>query len=148
MQCFSVRQYPKYFRMGNMGSMIGDYYQMALSIPCPFLITMGAITLDYESARSKALMKAARATQAAGSYMAHFQPDLQDRKRDWDMVLRAFDNGRNVVQMYHQIVLLSRIETYPEPNMPSVPSGARAVSIWPRMSICSIRPLWHRCRAP
>jgi conjugal transfer ATP-binding protein TraC len=110
MQCFSVRQYPKYFRMGNMGSMIGDYYQMALSIPCPFLITMGAITLDYESARSKALMKAARATQAAGSYMAHFQPDLQDRKRDWDMVLRAFDNGRNVVQMYHQIVLLSRIE--------------------------------------
>ena len=58
----------------------------------------------------KALMKAARATQAAGSYMAHFQPDLQDRKRDWDMVLRAFDNGRNVVQMYHQIVLLSRIE--------------------------------------
>ena len=23
--------------------------------------------------------------------MSHFQPDLQDRKRDWDMVLRAFD---------------------------------------------------------
>lgn len=110
MQCFSVRQYPKYYRLGNMGSLIGDYYQMALAIPCPFLITMGAILLDYESARSKALIKAARATQAAGSYMSHFQPDLQERKRDWDMVLRAFDNGRNVVQMYHQIVLLSRIE--------------------------------------
>ena len=110
LQCFSVRQYPKYYRLGNMGALIGDYYQMALSIPCPFLITMGAITLDYESAKTKAHMKSARATQAAGSYMAHFQPDLQDRKRDWDMVLRAFDNGRNVVQMYHQIVLLSRIE--------------------------------------
>lgn len=109
-QCFSVRQYPKYYRLGNMGALIGDYYQMALSIPCPFLITMGAVILDYESARTKAQMKAARATQAAGSYMAHFQPDLQDRKRDWDMVLRAFDNGRNVVQMYHQIVLLSRIQ--------------------------------------
>jgi len=110
LQCFSVRQYPKYYRLGNMGALIGDYYQMALSIPCPFLITMGAVILDYESARTKAQMKAARATQAAGSYMAHFQPDLQDRKRDWDMVLRAFDNGRNVVQMYHQIVLLSRIQ--------------------------------------
>lgn len=109
-QCFSVRQYPKYYRLGNMGALIGDYYQMALSIPCPFLITMGAVILDYESARTRAQMKAARATQAAGSYMAHFQPDLQDRKRDWDMVLRAFDNGRNVVQMYHQIVLLSRIQ--------------------------------------
>jgi len=110
MQCFSVRQYPKYFRLGNMGSLIGDYYQMALSIPCPFLITMGAVVQDYESAKTRAAMKAARATQAAGSYMASFQPDLQDKERDWKMVLRAFDNGRNVVQMYHQIVLLSRIE--------------------------------------
>ena len=110
LQCFSVRQYPKYYRLAGMGALIGDYYQMALSIPCPFLITMGAIILDYESARTKAQMKAARATQAAGSYMAHFQPDLQDRKRDWDMVLRAFDNGRNVVQMYHQIVLISKLE--------------------------------------
>ena len=40
----------KYYRLGNMGSLIGDYYQMALAIPCPFLITMGAILLDYESA--------------------------------------------------------------------------------------------------
>jgi conjugal transfer ATP-binding protein TraC len=110
LQCFSVRQYPKYYRLGNMGALIGDYYQLALAIPCPFLVTLGAVILDYESARARAQMKAARATQAAGSYMARFQPDLQDRKRDWDMVLRAFDNGRNVVQMYHQLVLVSRFE--------------------------------------
>lgn len=122
LQCFSVRQYPKYYRLGNMGALIGDYYQMALSMPSPFLITMGAIILDYESARTKAQMKAARATQAAGSYMAHFQPDFQDRKRDWDMVLRAFDNGRNVVQMYHQIVLLSRL-----PDVSRVEHAVRAV---------------------
>lgn len=108
LQCYSVAKYPKYYRLGNMGAMIGDYYQMALSVPSPFLVTMGAIILDYESARTRAQMKAARATQSADSMMAHFQPDLQDRKRDWDMVLRAFDNGRNVVQMYHQIILLSR----------------------------------------
>ena len=106
-QTLSVKQYPKYFRLGNMGSLIGDYYQAALSIPCPFIITMGGINLDYESARTKAQMKSARATQAARSEMARFQPDLQDRKKDWDMVLRAFDNGRNVIQMYHQVVLLS-----------------------------------------
>jgi conjugal transfer ATP-binding protein TraC len=106
-QCFTVRQYPKYHRLGGMGSLIGDYYQMALSMPCPFLITMGAIIQDYESARTRAQLKSARATQSAGSYMAHFQPDLQDRKRDWDMVLKAFDNGHTVVQMYHQVVLLS-----------------------------------------
>ena len=82
LQLFSVRQYPRFFRLSGMNYMIGDPYQLALSMPCPFLITMGAVSLDYESARTKAQMKAARATQSAGSYMAHFQPDLQERKRD------------------------------------------------------------------
>jgi conjugal transfer ATP-binding protein TraC len=104
LQLFSVRQYPRYFRLSGMNYLIGDPYQLALSMPCPFLITMGAVALDYESARTRAQMKAARATQSAGSYMAHFQPDLQERKRDWDMVLKTFDSGRTVVGMYHQVV--------------------------------------------
>lgn len=106
-QCFSVTKYPKYFKLYNMEAMIGDYYRMALSIPCPFLITMGAVVQDYEAAQTAAQLKAARATQAAASALARYQPDLQDRKKDWDMVLRAFSNGRNVVQMYHQVVLIS-----------------------------------------
>ena len=110
LQCFSVTQYPKYFRLGNMDALIGDYFRLALAIPCPFLITMGAVVQDYESARTRATVKAARATQAAESVMAKFQPDLQDKKRDWDMVLRAFSNGRNIVQMYHQVVLVSHLE--------------------------------------
>ncbi|MDA8255525.1 MAG: TraC family protein, partial [Betaproteobacteria bacterium] len=109
LQLFSVRQYPRYFRLSGMNYLIGDPYQLALAMPCPFIITMGAVALDYESARTRAQMKAARATQSAGSYLAHFQPDLQERKRDWDMVLRTFDSGRTVVGMYHQVCLVSRV---------------------------------------
>lgn len=110
LQCFSVRQYPRYYRLAHMSSLIGDYFQMALSIPCPFLITMGAQIIDYESARTKASMKAARATQQAGSKMASLQPELQDKKRDWDTMLQAFENGRNAIKMYHQIVLISKAD--------------------------------------
>jgi conjugal transfer ATP-binding protein TraC len=110
LQLFSVRQYPRYFRLSGMNYLIGDPYQLALAMPCPFIITMGAVALDYESARTRAQMKAARATQSAGSYLAHFQPDLQERKRDWDMVLKTFDSGRTVVGMYHQVCLVSRVE--------------------------------------
>jgi conjugal transfer ATP-binding protein TraC len=110
LQCFSVAQYPSYFRLGDMSNLIGDYYQMALSIPAPFLITMGAITVDYETARTKAQMKAARATQASESVMARFQPDLQAKKRDWDMTLRAFDNGRGNIKMYHSLVTMCNAE--------------------------------------
>jgi conjugal transfer ATP-binding protein TraC len=110
LQLFSVRQYPRYFRLSGMNYLIGDPYQLALAMPCPFIITMGAVALDYESARTRAQMKAARATQSAGSYLAHFQPDLQERKRDWDMVLKTFDSGRTVVGMYHQVCLVSPVE--------------------------------------
>lgn len=110
MQFFSARNYPKYSRLNHMGSMIGDPYQTALSMPCPFLITMGAIVQDHESARTYALMKSARATQNAASYMARFQPDLQDRKRDWDFVLKTFDEGKSTLRMYHQICLLSSVD--------------------------------------
>lgn len=108
LQCFSIRQYPRYFRLSNMGQMIGDYFQMALSVPCPFLITMGAAVVDYESARTKAQMKAARATQNASSKMAMLQPDLQDRSRDWKMLLKAFENGGGSIKLYHQIILVSK----------------------------------------
>ena len=107
MQFFSVRNYPKYSRLSGMGSLIGDPYQTALSIPCPFLITMGAIVRDHEAARTYAQVKSARATQNASSYMARFQPDLQKRKQDWDAVVQAFDDGKNTLRLYHQICLLS-----------------------------------------
>jgi conjugal transfer ATP-binding protein TraC len=42
--------------------------------------------------------------------MARFQPDLQDRKRDWDSVLKTFDEGKGTLRMYHQICLLSSVE--------------------------------------
>lgn len=109
-QCFSVTKYPKYFRLHNTEALIGDYYRLSLAIPCPFLITMGAVVQDFESSRTTAQLKAARATQAATSPLAKYQPDLQDRKQDWDMVLRAFSNGRNIVQMYHQLVLISNFK--------------------------------------
>ncbi len=50
------------------------------------------------------------ATQQSASVMARFQPDLQDRKFDWDHVNKVFDDGRCTVRMYHQICLISRAE--------------------------------------
>lgn len=110
MQLFSVKNYPKYSRLGHMGSLIGDQYQAALSMPCPFLITMGGIIQDHESARTYAQIKFARATQNAASHMAIFQPELHDKKRDWGAVVNAFDQGKGTLRLYHQLLLLTKKE--------------------------------------
>jgi conjugal transfer ATP-binding protein TraC len=93
-----------------MGSLIGDLYQATLQYPCPFMITLGVHVLDAEATRSWAYLKAARATTNATSYMARFLPDMQERKADWDIVLKALDDGQQLVDLQHQVALFAAPE--------------------------------------
>ena len=107
MRNFSVKNYPERFALWDMRSLVGDLYQSALQYPCPFLITVGAYLLDPETARSKAYMHAARATQNAQSYFAKLRPDIAKKKEDWDYALKSIDNGLGLVELYHQLTLLA-----------------------------------------
>ena len=66
--------------------------------------------LDPEATRNWAFIKAARATTNATSYMARFLPDLQERKADWDIVLKAMDDGQQLVDLVHQVALFAPAE--------------------------------------
>ena len=103
----SVRSYPPKFNLHGVGQIIGDWTQTALGYPCPFLITMTAVTQDYEGAKNKTQMKQVRATQQAESPMAKFLPDIAEKKRDWDIAQYSFEDGKGVVNMAHQIVLFA-----------------------------------------
>jgi conjugal transfer ATP-binding protein TraC len=107
MRLLSVRSFPPRFALWNMGSLIGDLYQATLQVPCPFMITLGVHVLDAEATRNWAYLKAARATTNATSYMARFLPDMQERKADWDIVLKALDDGQQLVDLQHQVALFA-----------------------------------------
>jgi conjugal transfer ATP-binding protein TraC len=107
MRLLSVRSFPQRFALWNMGSLIGDLYQATLQYPCPFMITLGVHVLDAEATRNWAYLKAARATTNATSYMARFLPDMQERKADWDIVLKALDDGQQLVDLQHQVALFA-----------------------------------------
>ncbi|MEI8266277.1 MAG: type IV secretion system protein TraC [Betaproteobacteria bacterium] len=107
MRLLSVRSFPPRFALWNMGSLIGDLYQATLQYPCPFMITLGVHVLDAEATRNWAYLKAARATTNATSYMARFLPDMQERKADWDIVLKALDDGQQLVDLQHQVALFA-----------------------------------------
>lgn len=110
MRLLSVRSFPPRFALWNMGSLIGDLYQATLQYPCPFMITLGVHVLDAEATRNWAYLKAARATTNATSYMARFLPDMQERKADWDIVLKALDDGQQLADLQHQVALFAAPE--------------------------------------
>ncbi len=111
LRLMSVRAYPPRFALWNAASLIGDLYQATLQYPCPFLLTLGVHVLDAEATRNWAFLKAARATTNATSYMARFLPDLQERKADWDIVLKAIDAGQQLVDLNLQLALFTEPQT-------------------------------------
>lgn len=121
-RCMSVRSYPRACTLNAMGSIIGDYMQPALGYTCPFMITLGIVTQDFDETRNITQMKSARATQKADSPMAKFMPELADIKHDWDIAQRAFDDGTGTVKMFHQLVLYATPE-----EMPKAVQSAQAV---------------------
>ena len=104
---YSVSGYPKDFPLWAMGNLIGDFYQGQLGYPCPFVITMGICVLDQSDHKNIAQMKGARATTNATSPMARFMPEMQEKKRDWDIVNRSYADGMGEVDMYHQVLLMA-----------------------------------------
>jgi conjugal transfer ATP-binding protein TraC len=122
LRLLSVRSFPPRFALWNMGSLIGDLYQGSLQVPCPFLLTLGVHVLDAEATRNWAYLKAARATTNATSYMARFLPDLQERKADWDIVLKALDGGQQLVDLQHTVALFAAPE-----DMTRAEQAARAL---------------------
>jgi len=107
LRLLSVRSLPPRFALWNMASLIGDLYQGTLQYPCPFMLTLGVHVLNPEATRNWAYLRAARATTNTSSYMARFLPDLQERKADWDIVLKAMDDGQHLVDLYHQVALFA-----------------------------------------
>ena len=122
LRLLSVRSFPPRFALWNMGTLIGDLYQATLQYPCPFMITLGVHVLDPEATRNWAYLKAARATTNATSYMARFLPDMQERKADWDIVLKAMDDGQQLVDLHHQVALFA-----PMRDMARAEQSARSI---------------------
>ena len=104
---YTVLSYPRAITLNGFGAVIGDPIQSGANYPCPYLITMNARMLDFQSEKSKTEVKAARAAQGAESQMAKLMPVMRDIHHDWTIVQHAFDEGAGVVQLCHELVLFT-----------------------------------------
>jgi conjugal transfer ATP-binding protein TraC len=104
---YAVRSYPKRFALWRMGGLIGDLLHATLQYPCPYMITIGAVTLDAASTSAWVTSNQIRATQNAGSSMARYSPDIGAKKEDWDAAKKSLDNGEDFVKLYHTLTLFA-----------------------------------------
>jgi conjugal transfer ATP-binding protein TraC len=106
-RCFSVRTYPSEWALWGMSELVGDFFQNALRIPCPFLFTANIHIPDQVASKHITKLKAARATQASESTVGRYVPVWHEKKREWDYVNKKVEEGHTLCRMSHQLILFA-----------------------------------------
>jgi conjugal transfer ATP-binding protein TraC len=105
---FSVQEYPTEWAVWLMGDLIGDFFENALRMPCPFIFTANIWVPDQVSAKNIGKMKQMRATQAVDSPIGRYAPVWKEKKAEWDFVNKKAAEGHTMCRVSHHVVLFAR----------------------------------------
>lgn len=106
-----VDKFPERHSLGQMGLLIGDLFQPALQVPCPYTITLGTWINDQGKEKASATINSVKAEKDAKSDMAQISPQMVDKAKQWGAARQALANGRKMLDAYMCVGL------YCEPTM-------------------------------
>lgn len=105
-----VDKYPKRNTLWNMGLLIGDLFQPALQVPCPYTITLGTWIGDQDKERAGATISSMKAEKDAKSEMAAIDPGMGEKAAEWASTRKAISAGRKMMEAYMSVGLYAKPE--------------------------------------
>ncbi len=94
-------------------ALIGDFHREFLQPGCPVLTCLTVVTGD-EAAIDRAVFKAARATQQAGTGIARYLPGLPEKARDWRFVTERLKDGERLVRAAYTAAVYAPLDAIDE----------------------------------
>ena len=107
-RCFTVRDFPPTMAQWLMGDSLGQLFNTALQIPCPFLISFHLRPLDQEKSSARAQMHYLNKDSTARSPLAKFKPTIRQEHRDWAFVRDRLAEGDRLVKVFYQVVIYTQ----------------------------------------
>ncbi len=104
-RCFTVRDFPQTMTQWLMSDSLGQLFNNALQIPCPFLISFHMRPLDQEKSSSRAQMHFLNKDSTARSPLAKFKPTIRQEHQDWAFVRDRLADGDRLVKVFYQVVI-------------------------------------------
>jgi len=95
-----VDKYPERNALWNMGMLIGDLFQPALQVPCPYSITLGTWIGDQNKEKAGATVNSIKAEKDAQSEMAQIDPGMTKKAKEWAATRKALNDGRKMLDAY------------------------------------------------
>ncbi len=94
-------------------ALIGDFHREFLQPGCPALTCLTIVTGD-EAAGERAFLKAARATQQAGTGIARYLPGLPEKARDWRFVTERLKDGERLMRACYTVAVYAPLDAIDE----------------------------------
>jgi conjugal transfer ATP-binding protein TraC len=104
-QSFSVRDFPETLGLWQTGENLGQLFNSALQIPCPFVMSFHVRAEDVEKSAAKAQMKFMNKDSTAKSPLAKFKPSIGKEHQDWKFVRDRLSQGDRLVKVFYQVIL-------------------------------------------
>lgn len=102
---FSVKQYPPAVHNGTISQVIGDALSGIDQIPTPFFLTFNAVMLDQDRDIKTIEAKASLVTYQSLGFLARILPGIQEKKENFDILLKGITDGRRLVRGYLHLIL-------------------------------------------
>ena len=109
----TVSAFPEVWPGWRGNSLIGDFHREFLQPGCPVLTCLTVVTGD-EAAVDRAVFKAARATQQAGTGIARYLPGLPEKARDWQFVTERLKDGERLVRACYTAAVYAPLDAIDE----------------------------------
>ena len=104
-RCYNVKDFPSSMTQWKMTDSIGQLFNSALQIPCPFLVSLSLRLVDQERALAKAQWKFLDKDKMARSPLAKFKPLFNREYEDWASVRARLAEGDRLVTAHYQVIL-------------------------------------------
>ena len=98
----SAAAFPEVWPGWRGNALLGDFFRGFLQPGCPVLTCLTIFTGGGDAAE-RAFLKAARATQQAGTGIAKYLPGLPEKARDWQTVTTRLKEGERLVRVFYSV---------------------------------------------
>ncbi|MFH0810116.1 MAG: type IV secretion system protein TraC [Pseudomonadota bacterium] len=121
LRTLSVKHYPNSVFIGKLGGLLGSLFDNQRQLPCPFLLTLNVLKLGERELQAVQSKAAATLNQQG---MISLIPRLGLKKEDYQYVLQALEEGKDLVKANLSLALLA-------PSKDAARKAAsQAVSLW------------------
>ena len=109
----SALSFPEVWPGWRGNALLGDFHRDFLQPGCPVLTCLTVMTGDAASGE-RAFLKAARATQQAGTGIARYLPGLPEKARDWQAVTERLKDGERLVRASYMAAVYAPLDSLDE----------------------------------